>query len=79
MLIQQYAKDLNYNLMWRNSNNTLRWTEYLKSRQIVRFLQVAERIATSSNSVWRIHIDTQPQDQFYALSVYMLFHFMIYD
>ena len=36
MLIQQYAEDLNYNLMWRNSNNTSGCPDNLKSHQIAR-------------------------------------------
>jgi len=36
MLIQQYAEVVNYNLMWRNSDNTSGWPENLKSGQIVR-------------------------------------------
>jgi len=36
MLIHQYAEVVNYNLMWRNSNNTSGWPDNLKSDQIVR-------------------------------------------
>ena len=35
-LIQQYAEVLNYNLMWRNLNNTSGWPDNLKSGHIVR-------------------------------------------
>jgi len=85
--------------MERNSNYTSGWPDNLKSCQIFRetpdpwrhiyqippsvFLQVAVWIATWSDSVYRIRIDTQAQDKSYAASghmealspVYMLFRF----
>ena len=87
MFIQQYSKDLNYNLMQRNLKScqivweTPAWHHILDSP--VRFLQVAVQITTWRDSVCRIHIDTQLQDKSYAASghmealssVYMLFHF----
>jgi len=85
MLIQQYAEVLNYNLMWRNSNNTSGWPDNLKSGQIVRetpaltsysgfthlVLFFAVRIAIWRDTVCRIRIGKQPQDKSHAASGHM--------
>jgi len=67
--------------MGRNSSNTSGWPDNLKSCQIFRetpapdiifwippfvFYEVAIQVATWSNSVCRVHIDTQPQDKSYS-------------
>ena len=60
MLIQQYAEDLNYNLMWRNSNNTSGWPENQKNpaKLFGKHLPLVRYAAAAEQIVYMPHPDT---------------------